>query len=282
MARYAAIDIGSNSIRMEAAEVTPGSPVKILASERQVTRLGESVFRGGAISAEAMDLSCAVLARMAEQYRKLDVVGVRAVATAAVRDTRNQAQFLARASEAAGTPVETISGAEEARLIHLGVESRWPHPGKRILIIDIGGGSAEIIASDGGVLRQAVSKPLGAVRLHEIFFQTDPPAERDLHRMREYVEERLAGLAQRFGGGWERAIATSATASAVVCAVNRVPRARREQADRMRASTPQVRRLFARLAELDLAGRRKIIGGWSNDRTTNPTQDHQPLRNRVP
>lgn len=260
MARYAAIDIGSNSIRMEAAEVTPGSPVKILASERQVTRLGESVFRNGAISAEAMDLACGVLARMAEQYRKLDVVGVRAVATAAVRDARNQRAFLARASEAAGTPVETISGAEEARLIHLGVQSRWPHPGKRILMIDIGGGSAEIIASDGGVLRQAVSKPLGAVRLHEIFFGSDPPAERDLHRMREYVDERLAGLAQRFGGGWERAIATSATASAVVRAVNRVPRGRREQADRMRASTPQVRRLFARLAELDVVGRRKITG----------------------
>ena len=78
--------------------------------------------------------------------------------------------------------------------------------------------------------------------------------------MREYVEERLAGLAQRFGGGWDRAIATSATASAVVCAVNRVPRARREQADRMRASTAQVRRLFARLAELDMAGRRKVTG----------------------
>ncbi len=260
MAKYAAIDIGSNSIRMEAAEVTPGGPVKILASERQVTRLGESVFRGGAISPEAMDLACAVLARMAEQYRKLDVVGVRAVATAAVRDTRNQQEFLARASQAAGTPVETISGAEEARLIHLGVQSRWSQAGKRVLIIDIGGGSAEMIASDGGALRQAVSKPLGAVRLHEIFFTADPPAELDLHRMREYVEERLAGLPRRFGGGWERAIATSATASAVVCAVNRVPRARRERADRMRASTAQVRRLFARLAGLDLAGRRKITG----------------------
>lgn len=260
MARYAAIDIGSNSIRMEAAEVAPGSPVNILASERQVTRLGESVFRGGAISAEAMDLACSVLARMADQYRKLDVVGVRAVATAAVRDTRNQEEFVGRASEAAGTPVETISGREEARLIHLGVASRWPHPAKRVLLIDIGGGSAEIIASDHGTLREAVSKPLGAVRLHEMFFRSDPPAEREMHRAHEYVEERLAGLAHRFGGGWERAIATSATASAVVCAVNRVPRSRRERADRMRASTSQVRRLFARLAGLDTAGRRKITG----------------------
>ena len=65
MPRYAAIDIGSNSIRMEAAEVVPGQPARVLASEREVTRLGESVFRTGAVSEDAMRASCAVLARMA-------------------------------------------------------------------------------------------------------------------------------------------------------------------------------------------------------------------------
>src|ERR1017187_2035419 len=85
--RYAAIDIGSNSIRMEAAEVATGQPTRVLASDREVTRLGESVFRAGAVSEDAMAASCAVLARMAALYRKLDVVGVRAVATSAIRDT---------------------------------------------------------------------------------------------------------------------------------------------------------------------------------------------------
>src|ERR1043165_1172421 len=139
MPRYAAIDIGSNSIRMEAAEVLPGQPARILASDREVTRLGESVFRSGFVSEEALKETCTVLARMADLYRKLDVVGVRAVATSAIRDTRNQAEFLARASEAAGTQAEIISGREEARLIHLGVESSWPQTGKRTLVIDIGG-----------------------------------------------------------------------------------------------------------------------------------------------
>src|SRR3954471_19565757 len=83
MARYAAIDIGSNSIRMEAAEVVPGMPPRILTSDREVTRLGESVFRTGSVTEDAMKTTCAVLARMAELYRKLDVVGVRAVATSA-------------------------------------------------------------------------------------------------------------------------------------------------------------------------------------------------------
>ena len=73
MPRYAAIDIGSNSIRMEAAEVAPGQPVRILASDREVTRLGESVFRTGAVSEEALRQTCAVLSRMAGLYRKLDV-----------------------------------------------------------------------------------------------------------------------------------------------------------------------------------------------------------------
>jgi len=95
MPRYAAIDIGSNSIRMAAAEVLPGSGMRVLASERAVTRLGESVFRNGVLAQEALDLTCNVLARMAQQYQKLDVVGVRAVATSAVRDARNQAEFIA-------------------------------------------------------------------------------------------------------------------------------------------------------------------------------------------
>src|SRR5581483_2565158 len=102
MPRYAAIDIGSNSVRMEAAEVVPGQPTRILASDREVTRLGESVFRNGAVSEEAMVSTCSVLTRMADLYRRLDVVGVRVVATSAIRDTRNKREFLHRASDAAG------------------------------------------------------------------------------------------------------------------------------------------------------------------------------------
>ena len=261
MARYAAIDIGSNSIRMQVAEIVPGAPTRILAADRQVTRLGESVFRGGVMSQEAMDLAVAVLSRMAEQYKKWEVVAVRAVATSAVRDTHNQGEFLQRASQAAGTPVEIISGREESRLVHLGVQSRWPQPEKRLLLIDIGGGSAEMIASDRGRLRESASKPLGAVRLSEIFLRSDPPAERELHQMREYIDEKLAAMVHRVHSGqWDRAIATSATASAVICAVNRVPRSKRDEADRLRASTAEIRRLSRKLSVRSLAERRKVTG----------------------
>ncbi|MGA3189795.1 MAG: Ppx/GppA family phosphatase, partial [Bryobacteraceae bacterium] len=173
MLRYAAVDIGSNSTRMIAAEVPPGEQPHVLLSERVVTRLGESVFRDGRISAQAMEEVVRVLARMAETYKKLEIAGVRAVATSAVRDASNQLEFLARASAALGTSVEIVSGREEARLIHRGVASRWPQPGKRVLIVDIGGGSAEIIAGEDDRMIDAVSKPLGAVRLQQIFLHTD-------------------------------------------------------------------------------------------------------------
>ena len=261
MPRYAAIDIGSNSIRMEAAELAPGVPSRVLASDREVTRLGESVFRSGTVSDEALKITCAVLARMAATYRKLDVVGVRVVATSAIRDTRNQREFLARASEAAGVPVEIISGREEARLIHLGVQSAWPQPDKRVLIIDIGGGSAEIIAADRGTFVEGYSRPLGAVRLREAFLQDDPPAVRQLHQMHEYIQAKLDGPLRRLGHtGWDRVIATSATASAVAATVARAPRSQREAIDRLRVTTSQLRKLYLKVSGLSLAERRKITG----------------------
>jgi exopolyphosphatase / guanosine-5'-triphosphate,3'-diphosphate pyrophosphatase len=246
---------------MEAAEVIASQPVRILASDREVTRLGESVFRTGGVNEEAIKLTCGVLARMAGLYRRLEVVGVRVVATSAIRDTRNQREFLARASEAAGAPVEIISGGEEARLIHLGVQSNWPQNGRRVLMIDIGGGSVELIASEGGQIREAYSKPLGAVRLKEIFLRDDAATSLELHQMHEYIQEKLWAAVRRLGHtGWDRAIATSASAAAVASAVARVPRSKRDGIDRLRVSTPQVRRLYAKLSELDLAGRRKVTG----------------------
>lgn len=239
-----------------------GAPtIRVLASERQVTRLGASVFRTGSVSAEAMDFVCTALAGMALIYKRLNAVGIRAVATAAIRDARNQQEFIARASAAAQTPVEIISGQEEARLIHMGVQSRWPHTKQRVLMIDIGGGSAELILSESGRIQLAVSKQLGALRLSELFLRTEPPKESELHRLDEYIEERLASAMRRIGTlRINRVIATSATASAVVCAVNRVPRARRDTADKMRASTAQIRALYADLCSRTLEQRRKVVG----------------------
>ncbi|MDQ2901293.1 MAG: Ppx/GppA family phosphatase [Acidobacteriota bacterium] len=261
MPRYAAIDIGSNSIRMEAAETLPGVPPKILVEERQVTRLGLSVFRTGRVIPESTALVCDILQNWSQQLTKLSISGVRAVATSAMRDASNQKEFLARASDAIATPIEIISGQEEARLIHLGVQSRWPQPGKCVLMIDVGGGSAEIVLSADSRIRAAFSKQLGALRLNEVFLKNDPPKASELLRLNEYIDERIASAATKIGDAKiDRVIATSATAAAVVCAIRRVPRSKRNAADRLRATTPQIRKLYRDIRELDLAGRRKIAG----------------------
>lgn len=264
MPRYAAIDIGSNSVRMEVAEVDPSSgnasAWRLLASRREVTRLGEGVFRSGRISEDAIQATCSVLERMAAG-RQLDVAGVRAVATSAVRDADNQKDFLERASQAVGVPVEVISGKEEARLIHLGVQSRWPHPNKRVLMVDVGGGSAEIILSEGGRMGESFTKPLGALQLTEALLEHDPPTARELHRLETYIEEKIRAAVDRIKNGrFDRAIATSATAAALVSAVHRLPRARRNEADRRRLRTPQLRKFYQRVTRDDLEARRRITG----------------------
>ena len=261
MPKYAAIDIGSNSVRMLAAEVEPGGPPRVLAEDRQVTRLGENVFLNGVIDEASMALSLATLERMANTYRQHNVLAARVVATSAVRDAQNQAQFLERASAIIAQPVEIISGQEEARLIHLGVESTWPHPDERLLIIDIGGGSAEIIEAENGRLKRAFSRPLGAVRVQAIFLKNDPPSRDNLNRMEEFIAQKLAVAAQKIGSGhFDRAIGTAASASAVVCAANRIPRVDRELADRKKVSTAQLRRLYRDLSKLDVVARRKVEG----------------------
>ena len=245
---------------MMAAEVSHGE-TQILEQDRQVTRLGESVFREGKISKEALDFLCATLARMSAAYSRLNTIGIRAVATSAVRDASNQDEFLQRTSSALGTKVEIISGPEEARLIHLGVEARWPRPKERTLIVDVGGGSAELIISQGGQLIDAVSKPLGAVRLTEVFLQRDPPGREELQRLEAYIEEKLKPFGKEHGSEkFDRAVATSATAAALICAANQVPRAKRETADGMKASAPQLDELFASLSSVDVNARRKITG----------------------
>jgi len=264
MPRYAAIDIGSNSIRMMAAEVSHGE-THILVQDRQVVRLGESVFRTGKVSADALGVMKTTLERMAASYKGLDVAGVRAVATSAVRDANNQQEFLSCASAALGTNVEIISGPEEARLIHLGVEARWPRAkertGERTLIIDVGGGSAELIICQNGQLIDAVSRPLGAVRLNEVFLKNDPPLPEERHRLDAYIEEKLEPFLKLHDKEkFDRVIVTSATAAAIVCAANQIPRPRREDAERMRASLTQVRELYQTLVAINLEARRKLIG----------------------
>ena len=261
MPRYAAIDVGSNSIRLLVAAVDSKGRFETLASDRQVVRLGTGVFRDGELSESSMELACRVLERMTSEYRDFKVEAVKAVGTSALRDASNQVEFVARASAIMRTPLYVISGVEEARLVQCGVQARWPHLRKPVLIVDIGGGSAQLILSENGRLVDSFSTQLGAVRLTEVYLKNDPPDPREIARLQKHVRDRLAGPLERFGhGNIHRMIATSSTAAAVVCAVNEIKRSKRDDADMLAATSKQVRDLFQRVSALDLEGRAGVTG----------------------
>lgn len=218
MMTYAAVDIGSNSVRLKIAAAR-NHRLRTLHEDREVTRLGESVFENGMISPESMAATIRVLRRFHRAVQAHAVDRMRVVATSAVRDARNQQAFLAWVHSATGWKVEIISGLEEGRLIHLGVVSNEPAARGRCLLIDLGGGSCEVIVSEHAAIREMVSLPLGAVRLTRDFLRHDPAKTREITRMQDWIRRELHGAEGKLGG--ERissAFATSGTAAALATA----------------------------------------------------------------
>ncbi len=208
-----------------------------------------------------MGLACRVLARMAEATERHRVASVRAVGTSALRDAANRSEFVLNASGILGTPLEVIGGLEEARLVQRGVAAQWPHEHERMLIIDVGGGSVQLILSDRERFAAGTSLPLGAVRLTEVFVSSDPPSVRDVARMRLHIREQIAGVAAQLRHSVvHRVIATSATAGAIVCAVHNLKRSHRHLADRLGATVQQVDELLGALVDRDLKGRAGVVG----------------------
>ncbi len=215
MPRFAAIDIGSNSVRLKIAEVQQHH-LKTLHEDREVVRLGESVFQTGVISPDAMANTIRALKRFQKAVQLHVVDKVRVVATSAMRDARNGAAFTAWVRSATGWQVEVISGLEEGRLIHLGVVTHEPGARGRCLLIDLGGGSCEVTVSDGGRIKEMVSLPLGAVRLQQEFLRVDPPVKQDVARLKQYIDRELRRAERKLGTPRvSLVIATSGTAAAL-------------------------------------------------------------------
>ena len=259
--RYAAIDAGSNSVRLLIADVDALGRISPVHVDREVVRLGTGVFRNGRLSESAMELAGRVLKRMAGAIERRRVSSVRAVGTSAVRVASNRVEFVASASSILGCPLEVIGGLEEARLVQLGVAAQWPHEHERVLIIDIGGGSVQLILSDRERFAAGTSLPLGAVRLTEMFLGDDPPRESEVARMRLHIREQVAGAVEHLTrAAVHRVIATSATAGAIVCAVHEIKRSQRQHADRLGASAQQIGELLRDLIEQDVLGRASVVG----------------------
>ena len=173
MPTFAAIDIGSNSCRLKIAKVV-AHQLRTLHEDREVTRLGGSVFASGLVSPEAMAATLRALKRFQRAVQLHGVDQTRVVATSAMRDARNAAAFHAWVKAETGWNMEIISGLEEGRLIHRGLMSGEPAAGGRVLLVDLGGGSCEITLSEHKRLKETISLPLGAVRLTEEFLSGGP------------------------------------------------------------------------------------------------------------
>jgi exopolyphosphatase/guanosine-5'-triphosphate,3'-diphosphate pyrophosphatase len=193
MATLAAVDIGANSVRLKIVSVVR-KRLKVLHEDREVVRLGESVFRTGALDPAAMEQTVRVLRRFQKAAQAHGANRVRVVATSALRDANNSAVFVQWVQAAIGWHVEVISGVEEGRLIHLGVMANTRIGAGRVLLIDLGGGSCELTLSYKGQIERLYSLPLGAVRLTRTFLQHDPPTATELDQMRSYIGEEIGRL----------------------------------------------------------------------------------------
>ncbi|MDP1792140.1 MAG: exopolyphosphatase, partial [Methylibium sp.] len=167
-AQLAAIDIGSNSFRLEIGQLTRGR-YKRIDYLKETVRLGGGLDADGRLNEEAQLRGLACLARFALRLRGFAPAQVRAVATQTLREARNRDAFLARARTVLGHPIEVISGREEARLIFAGVARLQPSERPRI-VIDIGGRSTEMILGQGRTPRQAESFQVGSVSLSMRYF----------------------------------------------------------------------------------------------------------------
>ena len=198
--RLAAIDIGTNSIHMVIAEATSRDAFTVLDREREVVQVGRGSFHEGRLQPVAMRRTALALARFVQLARRLSVDRILCTATAAVREARNGGDFLRLARHESGISPRVIPSEEEGRLIHLAVQSALHLPDQPALLVDIGGGSAQLVHVRGSELLRAVGVPLGALRLTETLLEKDPPDPNEVDRLRRHVRKQLRRAFESFEG----------------------------------------------------------------------------------
>lgn len=257
MPTFAAVDIGSNSVRLKIARLQ-AHRLRPLHEDREVTRLGEGVFSSGFLTPDSMAETVRALRRFHRATQQIVTDSVRVVATSALRDARNSQAFQEWVRSATGWRVEIISGVEEARLIHLGLVTSPRVDRSPTLMMDLGGGSCELTVSQGGRIRDAASLPLGAVRLTNEFLRHDPPRKGELTQLRGFMTREVNKVADRIATAKiKNVIATSGTAAALAAVASHSGRGR---GTRNVVSRADMRRIAKRLSKLPIAERRKIEG----------------------
>ena len=216
----AAIDIGTNSIHLVVARIDDSGRFDIITREKATVRLGHGSGEMSELAPDAIDRGIDTLRRF-RQVADGENARITAVATSAVREATNKDEFIRRARDEAGIDVQVISGAEEARLIHLGVLQAVPIYERQHLVVDIGGGSTEFILAKAGDTQLGRSLKLGAIRLTDRFFNDGSVRGNRVTECRDYVRAYLAPIAREINErGFEVAVGSSGTINAIAAMVN--------------------------------------------------------------
>lgn len=215
----AAVDIGSNSFRLligRVVDTASGSQVLALDSLKETVRLASGLTREKRLDADSQNRALAVLQRFGERLRSFAPDQVRAVATNTLRVAKNAKDFLQTAEAALGFPIEVIAGREEARLIYCGVSHTFPPQAGQMLVVDIGGGSTELIIGQGHEPRLMESLFMGCVSYSLQFF---PGGEIDRYTLKQAelaAQKEVEVIARDFiASGWQLAVGSSGTAKAL-------------------------------------------------------------------
>ena len=211
----AAVDLGSNSFHMVVARYSHGQLI-IQDRIREMVRLAAGLDEQGRLDRNSIETALACLERFGQRLREMRAESVRVVGTNTLRRAKRKGAFLDRARAALGHPIEIISGIEEARLIHLGVVQTMPsEPGRR-LVVDIGGGSTEIIIGEGLHAKRLESLYMGCVSLTTRFFEGGDITEKRMKRARLAARLELEPVRNSFKEfGWDQAVGSSGTIRAV-------------------------------------------------------------------
>ncbi len=193
--KIGALDVGTNTVLMLVAEVRADGEVRRLADFSRITRLGRGVDRSGRLDPESAARTLEAIVEFALQARALGAEKIVTAATAALRDASDGAAFIASVARRAGVELEVVSGETEARLSYLAVVNGLHIDRARTLVIvDIGGGSTELVRSEPGRDLQMVSLQIGSVRLTERIVHHDPPAAGEIAELRRVIDAAIDGF----------------------------------------------------------------------------------------
>ncbi len=212
--KLAAIDIGSNSLKLVITEAAASDSFTVLLQERERVRLGHETLKNKFLSDEAIELSAGAISRFRSIADSREVDSIIAVATASVREAKNSAQFVKEIHERTGVKVEILPSIEEARLIGIAVAQNmgFEGDGSSLLNIDIGGGSTELSLMSGGEPYKLFSLKLGAVGLTEKFILSDPPKKKEIKKLKREIKFALERPLRKIEGEkWQLSTGSSGT-----------------------------------------------------------------------